>query len=202
MLKTPYRLARKLSVIAVASCYSAVGFAFPTGPVVMHGQAGISMQGNVLNVVNTPGTVIHWNGFSIAANEIARFQQQSASSAVLNRVIGQDPSAILGQLQSNGRVFLINPNGILFGAGARVDVSGLVASTLNISDQDFLQGRMRFTGDGAQGAVIHRDDPIADGEARGDLDRAGAAVARACGRAGLPGGAARREPRADHDAFR
>ena len=70
-------------------------------------------------------------------------------------MIGQDPSAILGQLQSNGRVFLINPNGILFGAGARVDVSGLVASTLNISDQDFLQGRMRFTGDGAQGAVIN-----------------------------------------------
>ena len=76
-------------------------------------------------------------------------------SAVLNRVgAGQSASSILGSLQSNGRVFLINPNGIVFGAGSQVNVAGLVASTLNLSDADFLAGRMRFT-DGLGKAVVN-----------------------------------------------
>ena len=70
--------------------------------------------------------------FSIGAGELARFVQPSAASAILNRVTGGDPSSILGQLQSNGRVFLVNPSGIVFGPGAVIDAAGLVASTLNI----------------------------------------------------------------------
>jgi filamentous hemagglutinin family protein len=66
--------------------------------------------------------------------------QQNAASAVLNRVVGKNASAIFGALQSNGRVFLINPNGILFGAGAQIDTAGLVASTLNMLDCDFIMG--------------------------------------------------------------
>ena len=77
----------------------------------------------------------------LGAGEITRFLQQSASSAVLNRVVGAMPSSIMGQLLSNGRVYLINPHGILFGAGARIDVAGLVASTLQMNDADFLAGR-------------------------------------------------------------
>ena len=64
---------------------------------------------------------------------------------MLNRVRGQDPSVILGTLSSNGRVFLINPNGILFGRDSRVDVQGLTASTLALSDADFLAGRQRYS---------------------------------------------------------
>ena len=75
---------------------------------------------------------------------------------MLNRVVGVDPSAILGTLQSNGRVFLINPNGVLFGAGATVDVAGLVASTLNLSNADFLAGRMRFTEVAGAGGVVNQ----------------------------------------------
>src|ERR1700674_3733228 len=113
----------KLIAIAVASCFAAESaYANPTGPAVAAGQASFSQQGKSLTVTNSPGAIINWRGFSIAPDEITRFIQQSPSSAVLNRVVGIDPQQIRGTLQSNGRVFLINPNGIVFGAGARIDV--------------------------------------------------------------------------------
>ena len=138
---------RRLSLIAaaVACCFMPqIAAANPVGPKVINGNASFSQQGKLLTVTNTPGSIINWQGFSIAAGETTRFVQQSTSSAVLNRVIGADPSAILGALQSNGRVWLINPNGIIFGAGARIDTAGLVASTLDVMNADFLMGRMRF----------------------------------------------------------
>lgn len=141
---------------AVAACFG-MGFAQanPTNPVVANGAAQFTTAGNLLTVINTPNAIINWGSFSIGANEITRFMQQSSASAVLNRVgAGRDPSSILGALQSNGRVFLINPNGITFGAGSQINVAGLVASTLNLSDADFLAGRMRFT-DGLGNSLIN-----------------------------------------------
>ncbi|MBY0575769.1 MAG: filamentous hemagglutinin N-terminal domain-containing protein [Gallionellaceae bacterium] len=117
----------------------------PVGPTVVNGQASFATTGNTLTVTNTPGAIINWQGFSIGANEITRFAQQSAASSVLNRVTSSSPSNILGSLQSNGRVFLVNPNGIVFGQGATVDVAGLVATSLNLSNADFLAGRYRFS---------------------------------------------------------
>src|SRR6185369_9717433 len=93
---------------------------------------------------------------SIGAGEITKFIQQSSASAVLNRVTTQNPSSILGTLQSNGRVFLINPSGIVFGAGSRVDTAGLVASSLNLSNADFLSGRLNFTSTPGAGAVVNQ----------------------------------------------
>lgn len=146
------RLRRKLLPVLIASCFGPA-LANPLGPQVVQGQAGFSQNSNVLSVTNTPGAIINWQSFSIGAGEVTRFIQQNASSSVLNRVVGQDPSAILGTLQSNGRVFLINPNGILFGAGAQIDVNGLVASTLNITNDDFLNGKMRFDAVGTAGKL-------------------------------------------------
>lgn len=117
----------------------------PLGAAVVNGQASFATSGNTLTVTNTPGTIIHWQDFSIGANEITRFAQQSSASTVLNRVTSNIPSNILGTLQSNGRVFLVNPNGVLFGAGATIDVAGLVATTLNLSNADFLAERYNFT---------------------------------------------------------
>ena len=117
----------------------------PTGATVVNGQVTFNANGNTLTVINTPGSIINWQGFSISAGELTRFMQQSASSAVLNRIVGIDPSIILGALQSNGRVFLVNPNGISFGAGSQVEVGGLVASTLNITDPNFLAGTHSYT---------------------------------------------------------
>ena len=142
-------------MLTLALLYGFAGYAYanPTGGSVVSGHADITTSGKTVSVTNTPGTIINWQGFSIAADELTRFIQQSANSAVLNRVVGQDPSSILGRLQSNGRVFLINSNGIVFGAGARIDVGGLVASSLDLSDADFLAGRMRFAGPASSGAL-------------------------------------------------
>lgn len=130
---------------AVLLAFSVNASANPNGGAVVNGSASFNTNGNTLTVTNTPGTIINWQGFSINSNEITHFAQQSASSAVLNRVITSNPSVILGTLSSNGRVFLVNPGGIVFGAGSTVDVAGMVATSLNLSDADFLAGRGNFT---------------------------------------------------------
>ncbi|MGE4109922.1 MAG: filamentous hemagglutinin N-terminal domain-containing protein, partial [Burkholderiales bacterium] len=143
--------------LAVATCFSgSLAIANPVNPTVVSGSASFAQAGNILNITNSHNAIINWGGFSIGVNELTKFIQPSALSAVLNRVTGQDPSAILGALQSNGRVFIINPNGITFGAGAQIDVAGLVASTLNMSDSDFLAGRMRFTDGANAGNVVNQ----------------------------------------------
>ena len=152
-----------VTALAVAACFGTTSaYANPTNPVVVNGAAQFTTTGNLLNIANTPNAIINWGSFSIGANEITRFVQQSASSAVLNRVVGQNPSSILGALQSNGRVFLINPNGIVFGAGSQINVGGLVASTMNLSNEDFLAGRMRFTG-GLGNSVINQGNITTEG---------------------------------------
>ncbi|WP_198420814.1 two-partner secretion domain-containing protein [Massilia atriviolacea] len=130
--------------------------AAPASPQVVAGQATFSQQGNVFSITNTPNTIINWQSFSVGAGDIARFIQQDANSAVLNRIVGQDPSRILGALQSNGQVFLINPNGILFGRDARIDVNGLTASTLDMGNADFLAGKRNFNGRASAGSVVHQ----------------------------------------------
>jgi filamentous hemagglutinin family protein len=153
-MRSSLLIANKLiSIITLVFFTASTVFALPSGPQTVNGQASFNTQGNSLTITNSPNSIINWQGFSIASNEAVRFIQQSSSSAVLNRVIGQDPSRILGLLQSNGRVFLINPNGILFGQGSRIDVNGLVASTLDISNQDFLAGKYNFTEGSVSGSI-------------------------------------------------
>ena len=145
-----------LAVVWVCLLAGKLAYANPTGADVVAGQVSMVGSPNQLLITNSPGAIINWQSFSILPGELTRFVQQSSSSTVLNRITGQDPTKILGALQSNGKVFLINPNGILFGAGARVDVNGLVASTLNLSDADFLAGRRKFSSTGVSGEVINQ----------------------------------------------
>ena len=121
--------------------------ALPAGGKVAAGSAGVSKpSGQTLNINQlTDKAIINWKGFSINVNELVRFIQPSSKSIVLNRVTGIDPSSILGQLVANGRVFIVNPNGILFGPKATVDVAGLLATTLNIKDSDFMAGKFNFS---------------------------------------------------------
>lgn len=107
----------------------------------------------------TDRAIVNWNSFSIGPTESVNISQPNASSAMLNRVTGGVSSSIAGSLTANGRVFLVNPSGVVFGAGSRVSTGGLVASTLDISDDDFNNGRWNFSrADGNQAAVINRGD--------------------------------------------
>jgi filamentous hemagglutinin family protein len=141
------------TLLAYALCGGAQGN--PTGSQIVAGQVAIVASPNRLLVTNSPGAIINWQSFSIMPGELTQFIQQSSTSTVLNRITGQNPSQILGALQSNGRVLLVNPNGIVFGAGARVDVGGLAASSLDVSNADFLAGKLNFNGTGKSGDVIN-----------------------------------------------
>src|SRR5215468_9025719 len=134
----------KLIALSVAACFgvsATASLANPTGGTVGAGSAAFASSGNTLTVTNTANTIINWQSFSIGSNEITRFVQSGASSAVLNRVVGANgaipQSVIDGVLSSNGRVFLLNSSGIAIGATARIDVAGFGASSLNLSDADF-----------------------------------------------------------------
>jgi filamentous hemagglutinin family protein len=148
----------KAAGVAVGFALAGLAGANPNGPAVVRGQATFQASGKTLTITNAPGTIINWQGFSIAADELTRFLQQSPVSSVLNRVVGANPSEILGRLQSNGQVFLINQNGIVFGRGSQVDVAGFTASTLNISDADFISGRKVFSGTGAEGRIVNQGE--------------------------------------------
>jgi filamentous haemagglutinin family N-terminal domain len=153
------RLAKKLlpPVAAATILLSAanVGWANPTGGTVTDGAAAITTNGSTMTINQTTNkAIINWQSFSIAAGEKVQFIQPGASSVALNRVIGNSASNIYGTLTANGKVFLINPNGVLFAPGAQVNVGGLVASTLNISDSDFLSGNYVFSGTG--GSVVNQ----------------------------------------------
>ncbi len=125
----------------------------PAIPQVVSGSASFQNNGNLLTINSSNGAIINWQSFSINPDEITRFIQPNAASSVLNRVQGNLPSQILGALQSNGKVFLINPNGILFGPNSRIDVQGLIASSLNISNDDFAANRLRFNGNPNAGSI-------------------------------------------------
>jgi filamentous hemagglutinin family protein len=145
----------RLLATAVAACFAtAPAWSLPTAPTVVNGAASFNQAGNVLSVTNSNNAIINWQKFGIAAGEVTKFIQASASSSVLNRVVGGNLSAIYGSLQSNGRVWLVNPAGILVGPGATIDTAAFVASTLTMRDADFLAGKLTFSGPG--GNVINQ----------------------------------------------
>ena len=136
--------------------------ALPQGGVIVAGTAAITATPSAMTITqSSQNAVINWQGFGIAASESVTFAQPNSQSVTLNRVLGQDPTAIMGQMSANGRVFIVNPNGILFGKGAQVNVGGLVASTLDIGDSDFMAGKMRFSGSG--GTVLNEGSITSDG---------------------------------------
>ncbi|MFC5302124.1 beta strand repeat-containing protein [Azospira restricta] len=148
----PGRWPLKLICAALAACFAQGAAALPSGGNVASGNAAFAQNGNTLTVTNSNRAIINWGSFSIGRGETVVFNQ-GTSSSVLNRVVGVSvdgrlviaPSEILGVLQSPGKVFLINPAGTLIGAGAVIDVGGFVASSLMLSDADFLANRLNFT---------------------------------------------------------
>ena len=156
---------RKTAAMAIALCAACGGnaYAMPEGGNVTAGTASIAQSGSTMNINQTTDkAAIDWAGFNIAKGETVNFVQPDAASIALNRVISNTGTEIYGNLNANGQVFLINPNGVLFGAGSEVNVGGIVASTMDISNENFLKGNYTFAGD-STAAVRNAGDIKAEG---------------------------------------
>ena len=130
--------------VSVIGAGSSVAFAAPTGGVPVEG-GGITigaMNNNQLVITQAlKKGIINWTDFNIDAGELVTFVQNAGNDSVtLNRVLGSQVSNIQGALEANGNIFLINPNGIVFGAGSRIDVAGLLATTMSIDNDAFMKG--------------------------------------------------------------
>ena len=129
----------------------------PNSGNVVGGAATIQGQGTANVIVNqsTQNAIINWQTFNIGSGETTKIYMPGSNSTQLDRVTGgQGPSQILGTLYSNGKVFLVNPDGILFGMGARINVGSLVATTNDIANKDFMAGRYNFSIPGNPNASI------------------------------------------------
>jgi fibronectin-binding autotransporter adhesin len=128
--------------------------ALPTNPKITSGSATINQTSNSLTINQTTDKLItNWSSFNIGKNASVEFVQPSSSSTALNRVNSNDPSYIYGSLKANGKLILINPSGVLFQGGSKVDVGAIIASSLNLKDGDFLNDQYIFEKDGLAGTV-------------------------------------------------
>jgi filamentous hemagglutinin family protein len=138
--------------------------AAPVGGEVVSGNASISQTGNTTNIVqSTTNATLNWQGFNIAPTEVVNFVQPSASAIAVNRIMDSNGTQILGQLNANGQVYLINPNGILFGAGSQVNVGSLVASTLDFNEANSSSNSRSFSGNGIGHIINQGNLHAADG---------------------------------------
>ncbi|PTY01552.1 hypothetical protein DB346_12440 [Verrucomicrobia bacterium LW23] len=138
----------------------------PSGGTVVGGSANIS-GGPGQTTVNQSSqrAVINWRDFSIKKGETTTFVQPNSSSATLNRVTGPAASHINGRLNANGRVYLVNPNGVVIGKSGRVNTAGFTASTLDVSDQQFLAGKdLTFSGNSTAKVVNKGKIKAMDGD--------------------------------------
>jgi filamentous hemagglutinin family protein len=124
--------------------------AVPEGGSVAQGSAQISQAGAQTTINQTSqNTVINWHGFDTAATESVKFNQPNSSSIALNRINSGQPTNFNGSLSANGQVWLLNPSGVLFGSTSKIDVAGLLVTTHNITDSNFMSGNYIFTLDPA-----------------------------------------------------
>ena len=144
------------SVAAVAmSATAGSAMAAPSGGQVVGGSASISQIGNKTDIhQNSDKAILNWQSFDIDPAEHVEFHQPSSSAMALNRIKDTKASQINGKLTANGHVMLINPNGIVFGGGAQVDVGSLTASTADIDNDDFMAGKLDFKHAGKSDAAI------------------------------------------------
>ena len=119
----------------------------PTGAAVKAGAVAISTSGNTMTIDQaTQKAIVNWDTFNIGASNVVNVNQPNAQAAMLSRVVGGSASEILGRLSATGHFYLVNPHGVLIGKDATIDVNALIASTLNISDSNFLAGNLIFEG--------------------------------------------------------
>ncbi|CBY87522.1 filamentous hemagglutinin N-terminal domain-containing protein [Haemophilus influenzae] len=152
-ITSSFQMTKWLKLKPLASLISLLSFGFATqtamanglqGMEVVNGTASMSINGKSTTITNSPNAIINWKQFNINQDELVHFVQQNSNSAVFNRVTSDQISQLKGALNSNGHVFLINPNGIVMGKDAVINAAGFTASTLNISDKDLKARNFNF----------------------------------------------------------
>ncbi len=133
--------------------------ALPINGVIKQGAITINSNGTTMNINQaTQKGIIEWGTFNIGKSATVNFNQPNSASSTLNRVISSNPSEIYGNLNANGQVFLINPNGVFFSKTSKVDVGSLIVSTMNISDENYLNSNYIFQREGALGKIINEGE--------------------------------------------
>ena len=147
---------RAITALAIAALPFGAALADPTGGQVTAGSATISQSTNLTTINQaTQNASLSWQTFNVGANQTVNFVQPNSTAIAINRIYDTNGSQIMGNINANGKVFLINPNGILFGQGAQVNVGGLIASTLNMSDESLNSAARSFSGTGT-GSIINK----------------------------------------------
>lgn len=146
------------ALLAVLAILSPSAHAANAADATIRGGAGtVATVGNTTTIQQTSQRLaLDWTQLSTAAGEALNFNQPNAQAIALNRITGSSPSTFLGSLTANGQVFILNPNGILFGAGSQVNVGGIVASTLGMNPTDFMNGSNTFTKTTGTGSVVNQ----------------------------------------------
>jgi filamentous hemagglutinin family protein len=134
-----------LVLVAAAGLASGVAHAGPEGASVVHGSANFDRSGSTTTITTSDRAIIDYRSFNIGAGETVQFVQPNAQSAVLNRINNGSPTSIQGSLLANGRVYIVNPAGVVFGRTSVVNVGHLYAAAASMSNADFLAGNNRFT---------------------------------------------------------
>jgi len=161
-----YKLASLLAAISLAGI-SQQGFAagtpaanaLPTGGKVTAGAAVITQSGNTMNInQSSQRAVINWNSFDVGSQATVNFNQPNAQAATLNYVNSASKSMINGAVNANGQVIFVNNNGVVFGKGAQVNVGGMVATTMNTSAKEFMDGKdiQTYEGGNSNGKIINK----------------------------------------------
>jgi filamentous hemagglutinin family protein len=149
---------RKLKIMAAAnlSLCIAIAHATPVDGQVIAGTGSVSQSGSTTTILQSSQNLsLNWKSFNIAPQETVNFVQPSAAAIAVNRIFDTNGTQILGQLNADGQVYLINPNGVLFGQGAQVNVGALVASTLDLNDASLSSNTRAFSGNG-NGSVVNQ----------------------------------------------
>lgn len=152
-----WRIRKKVVYHVTASFFALTmaAHAAPNGGTVTAGHAVINQSGNTTNInQSSQNAAINWQSFNVGQAETVNFIQPNVSAITLNRVVGTEQSVINGALNANGQVFILNSNGVLFGQNAQINTAGLVASTMSLSDEDFMSGRYSFK-DASGASVIN-----------------------------------------------
>jgi filamentous hemagglutinin family protein len=149
ILKCPLNFFCTFIILFFAILIPTFAFALPHGQKIIYGEGHIQKpdNSNIVIYQNSDQMITNWQEFNIGQSESVKFMQPNTDSVALNRVIGHDPTSIFGKISANGQIFLSNPSGIYFGPNSVVNVGGLMATTLNISNKDFLERNYNFKAD-------------------------------------------------------